>query len=466
MKKLTSVVICFLLLLAITLSCGCMSFVADKQLIGGEGNQNGGTQSDYSVVLDSSAEMATSVRIASIEERPTSPLSEQAARIKVARTSVAIKTSGYGSGVIINIDDGVDYGDLEDNIFYVVTCHHMISSGGDITVYVPDEDYSYDNESYIFSGTIGGSVAEGQAVSLIGGDIVSDIALLKLFISDDAIARTIEKAEIMDTSRYSVGLYENVFAIGNPTGTLPGSSTSLGVANPVRENILCESAGYMTLLQIAVGTNPGNSGGGLYNLYGELVGITNAGNTNYESINFAIPLKTTDDPEKEDRGVVNIVGQLLATYRASGGKNYGYVSGRWSLGVRIDVNSSDTMIYFKQVDEGSMAETAGAISYSYESGKQKYQEIVSIAFFNKAENSDENYQISSLIQSGFTASSAFSLVMGMMKSTLVAGDSFTITVGEHEGRKITYKELAFEIDNAFCIFADTGVYDGIEVEQA
>ena len=425
MKKLALFLICITLAFTMTFSCGCMTFVSEKHINGDTSGEDepSGASTDYSVVLDSSSEMARNVTIASTEERPASPLSEREARLQVARTSVAIKTSGYGSGVIIDVDDGVDYGDKEDNIFYVVTCHHMISAGGDITVYVPDENYSYDNDDYIFSGKIGGAIAENQAVSLVGGDIVSDIALIKLFVVSDAIAATIEKAKVMDTSRYSVGLYENVFAIGNPTGTLPGSATSLGVANPVRENILCESAGYMTLLQIAVGTNPGNSGGGLYNLYGELVGITNAGNTNYESINFAIPLKTTDDPEKEDRGVVNVVGQLLATYLASGGKNYGYVSGRWSLGVKINVNTKNTVIYFDTVDEGSIAAQAGVLPSS-----TTYDKILSISFFNKTTGQNETYAIDNLVDSGFTASSAFSLIMGMLKSTLVQGDSFTVRV--------------------------------------
>ena len=456
MKKLTLLLTSVFLSLIICFSFGCGSFVSDS-ITGGNsggsgGSATGGATTDYSVILGESSSMTESVTIKSAEERAESPLSEKEARQKVARTSVALKTSGYGSGVIIDIDDGVDYGDKEDNIFYVVTCQHMVSMGGAITVYVADEDNNYDNDDYIFEGTIGGAVAENQAVSLIGGDAVSDVALLRLYIESDAIAATIEKAQILDTTKYSVELYESVFAIGNPTGTLPGSATSMGVANPLRKDVLCESAGYMTLMQIAVGTNPGNSGGGLYNLYGELIGITNAGNTNYESINFAIPLKTTENADEEDRGFVNVISQLLGTYMASNGKNYGYISGRWSLGVTVYYNAYDTRIGFQTVSEGSMAANAGALADD---------EIISIAFHDKVHDEDVIYSIAELVNSGMSASSGFNLLMNMIKSTLIEGENFTITVRRTSGRSSSQKDLNFVIANASYIFADTGVYAGI-----
>ena len=183
MKKLALSLISALLTLAMTLSCGCMSFVSEKYINGDTSDKEGtgGASTDYSVVLDSSSEMATSVTIASTEERPASPLSEQEAKLQVARTSVAIKTSGYGSGVIIDVDDGVDYGDKEDNIFYVVTCHHMISTGGEITVYVPDENYSYDNEEYTFTGTIGGAVSVSSlSVSVLSSPELSFTTVSRL----------------------------------------------------------------------------------------------------------------------------------------------------------------------------------------------------------------------------------------------------------------------------------------------
>ena len=467
MKKLSLFLSSVVLALLLIVSAGCGSFVSDSFINGGgevKPEETTPAVIDYSVALKDSAALSDSIVLKSAQTRPDSPLSEKEAKQAVARTSVALETSGFGSGVIVDIDDGVDYGEDEEKIFYIVTCHHMISSGGSIKVYVPDENYSYENEKYIFTGTIGGAVAENQAVSLVGGDAISDIALIKLYVSDLTVARTLVKAKIMDTEKYAVDLYENVFAIGNPTGTLPGSATSVGSANPLRRDVLVESAGYMTLMQIAVGTNPGNSGGGLYNLYGELVGITNAGNTNYESINFAIPLKTTENEGEEDRGMVNVVKQLLATYLASGDKlNYGYVSGRWSLGVVVQMNTMGTRLFFLTVDEGSMAEKAGAKPYAkLSSSLESYDEVLSVSFYNKVTEKNEIYSLSELVSSGYTANEAFSLIMSIAKSTLSEGDKFTVSIRRCEGRSYTTMDLNFSIENPSYIFADTANYDNIK----
>ena len=108
----------------------------------------------------------------------------------------------------------------------------------------------------------------------------------------------------------------------------------------------------MTLLQTNAQISPGNSGGGLFNANGELVGIVNAKDsaTEVEGIAFAIPVNN----------VLDIIKDL---------QNYGYVTGKIDMGMEfVDINSNDTAFYYGvnqlgcyvlSVNTGSNAESAG-----------------------------------------------------------------------------------------------------------
>lgn len=313
---------------------------------------------------------AQSVNFGTIDSNERKELSVVDAVSKVERTSVAITNeTGAGSGVIVDIsfENGEEkYAaswKSDENIVYIITCQHMISDMGEITVYIPDEDCNYENKDYIFEGYIGNKPAaeyerEGYAVTLVGGDFESDIALLKLNLNIAAdsgnklSATKIEKAQI-PSADYSVRKGETVFSIGNPTGMLPGTVSSGNVSYLERQTSVAE-IGNMTLMQIAVSTNPGNSGGGLYNLYGELVGITNAGNTNYTDINFAIPCFLSDG-----NGFVEIAAQLGGTAKED---NYGFINGRkQKFGFSIMGNTSDgeKYVYVTEVVANGIAANAG-----------------------------------------------------------------------------------------------------------
>ena len=108
----------------------------------------------------------------------------------------------------------------------------------------------------------------------------------------------------------------------------------------------------MTLLQTNAQISPGNSGGGLFNANGELIGIVNAKDsaTEVEGIAFAIPVNN----------VIDVIKDL---------QNYGYVTGKIDLGMEfVDINSNDTAFYYGvnelgcyvlSVNTGSNAESAG-----------------------------------------------------------------------------------------------------------
>jgi len=275
----------------------------------------------------------------------------QEAANKVKRSSVALKVGNYyGSGVIVDITDDT----LAANEVYVITCNHMVmDTGKTMTVYLPDTNFRYaENDNYIFSGTIGLS---NQAVTLVGGDLGSDIAVLKLRINNPVVLNGIYKAKMMDKT-YSLEYAEKIFSIGNPSGELPGtySEGAVGYVNRVTG---VDGVGDMTLIQISVFSNHGSSGGGLYNQYGELVGITNAGSDAYEGLNFAIPHCVSQN-SAEDNGFINIAENLIGSAASLNGHNYGYVSGRrYKIGYTISESSGKVVI--SALSSGSMAEALG-----------------------------------------------------------------------------------------------------------
>ena len=296
---------------------------------------------------------------------------------KVKRSSVAIITDeGSGSGVVVDMnvlnDDG-SVADTDDTI-YILTCHHMIESDSTslgVAIYFPDENCNYDDTELTYTGKIGGAVNSSGAVSLIGGDFTSDIALLKVDLAQNNVAGSklsdTKKAEIKASKvqiagdGYSSKEGEDVFSIGNPTGELPGTVSTGTISKVERAGVSVSDIGAMSLMQIDVTSNPGNSGGGLYNLYGDLIGITNAGNTEYQNINFAIPATlSTDSVGAKTSGVTNYgfiycAEKLLSTATAT---NYGCIPGnKVKYGFTVAQTSSGLSV--QSVTEDSLADVAG-----------------------------------------------------------------------------------------------------------
>ena len=150
---------------------------------------------------------------------------------------------------------------------YVLTNYHVIESSNSISVTL------YDGKSY-------------DAV-LIGYDESSDIAVLKI----DAEGLT--PVVLGDSDNLNVG--DSVVAIGNPLGELTFSLTS-GAVSALNREITLSNSVTMNLIQTDCAINSGNSGGALFNLYGEVIGITNAkysgsgSGASIDNIGFAIPI--------------------------------------------------------------------------------------------------------------------------------------------------------------------------------
>ncbi|MBE5744318.1 MAG: trypsin-like serine protease [Clostridiales bacterium] len=227
---------------------------------------------------------------------------------------------GAGSGIVISRTGLETANDFSDDEFIILTCHHVINA----TDYYLVKDI--DGNDY--------------SASLIGGDPESDIAVLRVYpyaqnFTEDKVKLSVAKVrDIGDKAKLKVG--EEVVAIGNPLGTLGGSVTK-GIVSSVDRSV--NVAGQqMELIQTDCATNNGNSGGGLFDVQGNLLGVTNAGYNGFQGLNFAIPI---DD-------VISVYTSLVNTfvYDAVTNKyNYGYVEGR----VRACVENNHSLSFGSQI---------------------------------------------------------------------------------------------------------------------
>lgn len=196
--------------------------------------------------------------------------------------SLHTSLAGTGSGVVIS-DDG-----------YIVTNAHVLQSDGYHQI------ITYDDKTY--------------NAKIIGRDTKTDIAILKVE------ADTLQAATLGDSDEVVVG--EQVMAIGNPAG-LSGSVTD-GIVSAVNRKIKADSTGFeMNCIQTNADISPGNSGGALVNMYGQVIGITSSKyvSSSYEGLGFAITINDA----------LPVIEELI---------NQGYVAGRFKIGIQL-IDMSD-----------------------------------------------------------------------------------------------------------------------------
>lgn len=190
-----------------------------------------------------------------------------------------ITTTSAGSGIIMEEDK-------ENGNAYIATNYHVVFDAA-ATTQISDKI-----EIYLF-----GMQMERYAIeaTYIGGSMTFDIAVLKIENSDiykDSAARAVE---INNNTTHYVG--DTAIAIGNPQGS--GISVTAGIVGVDSEHIDMKGADGVTnvrfrVLRIDTAVNSGNSGGGLFNAAGQLIGMVNAKiiSANVENIGYAIPLST------------------------------------------------------------------------------------------------------------------------------------------------------------------------------
>jgi 2-alkenal reductase len=144
---------------------------------------------------------------------------------------------------------------------------------------------------HVIEGTINVTVTfingNGYAATVLGSDPYADLAVL----SADAPLSEFKPIEIVNSSTLKVG--DIVVAVGNPYG-LTGSM-SIGIVSALGRTITEEETGgypIANVIQTTAPLNPGNSGGPLLNLLGQVVGITTAIISDSQGLGFAIPSNT------------------------------------------------------------------------------------------------------------------------------------------------------------------------------
>ncbi len=185
-------------------------------------------------------------------------------------------TQGAGSGVVYS-EDG-----------YIITNNHVISGASNINVTL------HDGTEY--------------PATLVAADQLTDVAVIKI----DATG--LPAVTFGDMNDLNVG--DAVVAIGNPLGTLSGTATE-GIVSALEREITIDGK-QMTLIQTSASINPGNSGGGLFDQYGNLIGIVVAksSGSDVEGLGFAIPCDK----------VASVAKSLIEN---------GYVEGRPQAGITI-----------------------------------------------------------------------------------------------------------------------------------
>ena len=292
----------------------------------------GAMPSDWSDYLENfyqssqSDTLETSIERTVLDQAFTLPLAQPGEQeLSLQELYAACADSIVGITAYPEDQDGYYWGTgvIADEAGLIVTNAHVIEGCASAEVTL------YNNESY-------------EAL-LVGADAVSDLALLKIDCSG------LPAASFGDISSLSVG--DPVAAIGNPLSEEFRSTLTNGIISAIDRG-MNYNGHTMSLLQTNAAINEGNSGGALFNMYGQVVGITNMKMMSYfssiEGIGFAIPSST----------VKAVVDQLAEN---------GEVRGRPSIGITVGAIPQEAVenyelpegLYISAVAENSDAAAQG-----------------------------------------------------------------------------------------------------------
>jgi serine protease Do len=280
-----------------------------------------GAPADFASLAEKLSPSVVNIRVTKVERMtgsdfmgpggefgPGSPFGEFFERYfrGIPRAPHEFRQQGAGSGFIIS-KDGL-----------IVTNNHVVEGAKEVTVTL--------------------ATKEEYPAKIVGRDSKTDIALLKIESKG-----TLPVAALGDSDRLRVG--EWVVAIGNPFGL--NNTVTAGIVSA--KGRVIGAGPYDDFIQTDASINPGNSGGPLFNLQGEVVGISTAIIPNGQGIGFAVP--------------VNLAKGLLPELEAKGEVTRGY------LGVNIQtitpelaksLNLKDKKgALVADVTKGSPAESAG-----------------------------------------------------------------------------------------------------------
>ena len=243
------------------------------------------------------------------------------------------ESESAGSGIIISQDD---------NYLYIATNNHVVEGASTLTITFCDE-----------------AAVEAE---IQGTDANTDLAVVKVKLSDisEDTLNAVKVATLGSSEDLKVG--SSTVVIGNALGY--GQSVTTGVISALERDVTFENSDgstiTQTLLQTDAAVNPGNSGGALLNMNGEVIGIVSAkySDTDVEGMGYAIPITKATE-------VINslITGQEVASddedTEVTGNGAYLGIAG-------VDLDSQTayqynmpTGVYVAQVVSGSGSEAAG-----------------------------------------------------------------------------------------------------------
>jgi serine protease Do len=209
---------------------------------------------------------------------------------------------GEGSGFIVSQDG------------YILTNAHVVDKATDVRVRLPDRRE--------FAGKV------------IGADSRTDVAVLKID------ARDLPTVKTGDSARLRPG--EWVVAIGAPFGL--ENSVTAGIVS-ARSRALGMENGIVPFIQTDVAVNPGNSGGPLFNMQGEVVGINSmifSGSGGYQGVSFATPIDAALDVQqqlvKTGRVIRGHIGVAVQDVDAQLAQSFGLDRPRGALVSAVDKN--------------------------------------------------------------------------------------------------------------------------------
>ena len=314
----------------------------------------------------------------------------------VGITTEIVTTNGWGQPVS-QAAAGSGFVITEDG--YILTNYHVIEDADSIQVSFIDGT-TYD-------------------ATLVGGESENDIAVLKI----DATGLT--PVIIGDSDNVKVG--EQVVAIGNPLGELTYSMTS-GIISAKDRSITMENGEVMNMIQTDTAINSGNSGGPLFDMYGQVIGITSAklsgsstSSATIEGLGFAIPINDIKD----------MVTDIMEN---------GYVTGKPYLGITVStVPESISERY--GMSQGALVESVDESSCAAKAGLQKGDIITAM--------------------DGKTVISSAELVEA--KKSYKAGDTVTLEV-ERNGEKLELT-LTFDEDTPERRAAQEEAQEELEQQQ-
>ncbi|MBQ4089483.1 MAG: trypsin-like peptidase domain-containing protein [Clostridia bacterium] len=204
---------------------------------------------------------------------------------------VTVEPVSEGSGVVI------------DDAGYIITNYHVVSKGDVFEILMPN--------------------GETVDAELVGYDSSVDLAVMKV---DEEHMSVLTPAAIGSVSKLSVG--SSVFAIGNPGGSTLSNTVTGGMISCLERNVdASNTSRTINYIQHDAPISSGNSGGGLFDVNGNLVGINTLkygnsmySNSSYEGLGFAIPIDYAYDIAVEiiEEGRVRRVGLGVTIQEADG----------------------------------------------------------------------------------------------------------------------------------------------------